>query len=479
MNRKSKYLLVLVGLILLLITGLLGCNLESPIGPATDEDYAKLDRDALGFEDFIFTSLDTPTSVTSDFNVPRQGANDTNITWSILSAGNGNILIDTNNKTKIIVRRPFGNDDNDATVTIRATVSKGSALSQTKDFTLTVLDKLGINTSLFGNRLAVNQTTGNIFYLEGRGNDEIKRVLSLEDIGYDWKAMTTSNLPTGADTANYGSSLAVAPDGTIYVLTSVKVPDEDYSIYDTKVYALADGASSWTPLEGGTPLPSKPGGTGSTGKIVVGSNGKPYAMAGKWNGYTVYEWVTNNWVDINPRSMSSKSDIFVDGDTLYSVTYNHSNNEFVVHKRSSGVWTQLDSGSAITGNANRYPSISASGDYVTLAVAQADNTVKVMQYDGTTWTELSNQLPNIKIDQGTNAYMQTITVGSTSYLVAYMGNNSTKGTVLRYDSGGWTEMYSFWKDRSASLHAVYDSVNSRILVLDSTKAYNLLYEVML
>ncbi len=440
----------------------------------TDEDYVKIDRDALGFEDFIFTSSDTPTSVKSDFNVPRQGVNDTNITWSIISGETFNIQIESN---KIKVHRPYGNDDNDATVTIRATISKGAATPETKDFTLTVLDLLEISSSLYGNRLAVIQSTGDIFYLEGRSSNEVNGVLTLKDTDNEWKRLTTSNLPTGAGTANYGSSLAVAPDGTIYVLTSVKVPNQNY--YSTKVYALADGATSWTPLEGSTALPNKPGGMGSTGKIVVDSNGKPYAMAGSGFGFVVYEWVNDTWADITPITMRTKSDIFVDGDTLYCVTGTPSHEGFVVYKRSSGEWTQLDSGLAITGDANKYPSISASGNLVTLAVVQADKTVKVMHYNGTNWTELSNLEPKVQVGQGTNAYMQTITVGSTSYLVAYMGNNSTKGTVTRYDSGGWTEMYSFWKDRNASLHAVYDSFSNRILVLDSNKAYNLLYEVML
>ncbi|MCW4013419.1 MAG: YDG domain-containing protein, partial [Candidatus Bathyarchaeota archaeon] len=405
-----------------------GSITSSATAPVKDPDVVAISTDiaALAFDDFNFISGDTSTSVRNSFSVPGNGDNGTTISWQEVSDSESVISI---NSGTVEVKRPFGNDDNDASVTIRAIVSKGTAAPQTKDFTLTVLDVILMGQSTYGYRLAMNQSIGDIFYLEG-DYSTIAGVHTLRNGSVEWETLISTGLPNGSKTANYGSSIASDSAGTVYVLT--KVDD-----INTKIYSLADGAATWTQV-GNEDFAAGKSQTGNTGKIVVDSLGKPYAMVNIGFGFKVFELVDTVWSDISPVATSYKSDLFADGPDLYYVTYNYSGGGFVVYKRSSNTWSQIASGIDITGDRNAYPSISAFGNIVTLAVAQANDSVKVMRYDGENWTELSNLMPNIAVNQGTNAHMQSLTVGTTSYIVAFEVVGTDFGTVSRYENGAWT-----------------------------------------
>ncbi len=407
------------------------------------------DAASLALEDFSFTSPDTYRTITEGFTVPTAGAHETSISWrtddSTLSITGGDVS----------VTRPIGNNTNNTIVTLQATITKGEGTSHTKDFSLTVLDIIDIGTSYYGYRLATDPSDGELFYLEG-GYNNIAGIYSTSDGGREWKTLSVSGLPTGSDTANYGSALTVSADGTVYVLSKVNLK--------TNVYSLADGTSSWTQVGDADFATATSAGSGNTGKIVVDRNGNPYAMAEK----KVWTLDSGLWTDISPVGCDYlKSDIFADGDNLYFIGYNYTDGGFLVYRRSGGSWTLLNPGQAFSGYSGRFPSISASGNTVTAVIPQSDKTITMYRYNGIAWTEASD-IPSIQITAGVPGIMQSLTVGTDSYIVAASVAGTENGTVARYDGTTWTESASFTSPASiGAIHAAYDPIHSKIQVLNS------------
>ena len=123
--------------VLIIILGLsLGGCLESlkgedgADGDISDESAVMLDRMLLEFDNFKGSNT-TSTGITTDLSLPVLGSNGSTISWS--SDNTSVIAIDG------AVTRP-ANGSGDASVTLQATITKGSA-SETKEFGLTVLEE--------------------------------------------------------------------------------------------------------------------------------------------------------------------------------------------------------------------------------------------------------------------------------------------------------------------------------------------------
>ncbi|MBI9108418.1 MAG: hypothetical protein JEZ04_16850 [Spirochaetales bacterium] len=408
---------------------------------ATDTDLASANLDT---NDIIFTTGDTATSVTADFTLPLTGTNETTISWAEGTDTANAVSISGNDVT---VSRPRGNGSNDASVTIRATISKSGITDTTKDLTIIISDIISIANSPNGNRLAV-ASDGTRYYLEGKSL-EITAVHKSSD-GREWTTLSSTGLPTGPETAYYGSSIAVDSKKTVYVLSNIGNPCR------TNVYKLSDGGTSWS-LVGNEDFATES--NESTGRIVIDSNDKPIAMANVSSALHVFELVENVWTDISPETTSYKADIYTDGSDIYYV-HGAGSSYYSVYKRNSESWSKITDTSNITGEYNfKYPSISVDSGIVTVAVVESGS-VKVVRWELGSWTVLSSGMPKIDVSQNTCGYIQALTIASVSYLAAH------DGTLIKYSSGSWSKLSDFTSCSSAGINTDYDPTTGKIVVLN-------------
>nr|WP_240548402.1 immunoglobulin-like domain-containing protein [Paenibacillus lignilyticus] len=185
----------------------------------TDEEAVSADKLAL---EVGYGGGDTATSVTQAVTLPATGLNGTTVTWS-----SDNVAIDA--ATGIVTRPAYGSGD--ATVTLTATIKK-NAVSETKTFTLTVLELAQTDAQ------AVDATKADLEVGYG-GSDtaaSVTQAVTLPATGLNGVTVTWSsddeaiNASTGAVTRPaYGSG-----DATVTLTATIK----KNAVSETKTFTL-------------------------------------------------------------------------------------------------------------------------------------------------------------------------------------------------------------------------------------------------
>jgi hypothetical protein len=212
-TKRTMSLIVVVALAALVL--LSGCT---PPGSAAQDYTANVAADKAAL-DVVFTSGDSPTNVTKNMTFPTSGAGGTTIAWS---SDNAAVV-----SAAGVVSRP----GSDATVTLTATLSRGTATA-TKVFTFTVK---GTSPDVAADRAALV-----IVFTGGETAAGVKQNMTLSVLGSNGCTISWAS-DTPAVVSTSGGVTRPANNATV-VLTATITKG---LVSDTKPFSLTVLGTNW------------------------------------------------------------------------------------------------------------------------------------------------------------------------------------------------------------------------------------------
>ncbi len=253
-----------------------------------------------------------------------------------------------------------------------------------------------------------------------------------DQTGYTWGKMGSAGF---ASVYGFNSSLAFAPDGTLYFSF------QDYTQQVRATVMKYDGAS-WVAV--GSPGFSA-GQAGST-SLAFAPDGTPYvAYQDGGNNYraTVMKYNGSSWVAVGSPGFSAglagtTSLAFAPDGTPYVAYQDGGNNSKVTVMKFDGTsWVALGSPGFSAGEAD-YTSLAFAPDgtaYVAYLDWVNSGKATVMKFDGTSWAAVGS----VGFSAGQAEYTSlAFAPGGTPYVAYKDVANSSKATVMKFAGSSWT-----------------------------------------
>jgi hypothetical protein len=331
-------------------------------------------------------------------------------------------------------------------------------------------DQLGyaVTINAAGDRVAVSAPYND----DGGSNTGAVRVLQWD--GTAWGQMGTSILGNATPVNTLGQSLSMSDDGSILAVSSITgyVRVYEWNGTDWAQKGSDIFQTSGNPATGAALFGISISLNASGSRLAIGApNGLGYS------GYTrVYEWSGTSWVQLGANITS-----LVSGDQSgYSVALNDSGSRVVIGARfnSSGgsasghtfvmewdgtTWSQLGSqisGSAAGDESGYSVAINSVGDRIAIGARYHDQpssnagNARVFEYTGTTWAQLGGSILGAAADDWSGASVSLNATGDIvavgSELADSSGQNSGHVRVFQYNGSSWVKVGADIKGSAAN-----------------------------
>jgi len=358
--------------------------------------------------------------LTSDLNLPVSGASGTTINWS---SDNTSFITNAG-----VVTCPSSGT---VTVTMRATIAKTGAASETKDFICTVIhvaawsavgDPAGLSEATANDpKIAIFDNTPYVAYIDT--NNYTNKVTVKKFDGTSWVLVGSGGISAGGA---YYIDIVIAQSGTPYVSYRDSANGE-------RITVMKFNGTSWE-LVGSAGF----GSVDAIPKIAIDSSDIPYVSDCAWSygnrEISVYKLNGASWETVGTTGATGIPCIAVNSANVPYLAYSDKNTNKTTVLRYNGTGWETVGSAGFSANTVDMLSIKI-GPSDTPYIAFMDlNTRKatMMKFSGSSWETVGSGLDG----QVSSAGMGFAFYSGVPYVV-YGNESNMKATVMKYSGGTW------------------------------------------